>query len=501
MTLSRPASRWYALLLAAAPTLALNPRVSADPGWQLSFAAVAGILALGRRLGAALAQAGGGAASRSRRRRRTRSRRHRLTCARACPRLRRRRRDHVCSHACDRSARGVPLRCRAPRRTRREPACATRRGARHVARDGQGRAGDRRRRAPARTARSPSCSGRSPGSARLPRAASRSAARQAGGRLALPLHSAGCRWRFVLRRAVAAVRLAAGSAGAAGGRSPRPGYAERAAAWRRAPRAFRVAVLVLVLTVLALATATGLGSPSPPGDLTVRFLDIGQGDATLIQDGHGANALFDAGPPEGGGLPPAPRGGRQAARPRRLHAAVARPPGRLHELIGRMPIGLLLTNGYGTRDADYHQLLREADAAGIRPRRALARRGPPRRTDDGPDPRPATAPARRASAGGPEPARDRRDRQLQGAFDLWLSADAESDAILRYPLRRVEAMKVSHHGSADPGLPEVLDRLRPRDRRRSRWERTTHTATRRPRRLRPWTTPASRPTAPTRTAP
>ena len=58
MTLSRPASRWYALLLAAAATLALNPRVSADPGWQLSFAAVAGILALGRPLSAALARAG-----------------------------------------------------------------------------------------------------------------------------------------------------------------------------------------------------------------------------------------------------------------------------------------------------------------------------------------------------------------------------------------------------------------------------------------------------------
>jgi competence protein ComEC len=49
----------------------------------------------------------------------------------------------------------------------------------------------------------------------------------------------------------------------------------------------------------------------------------------------------------------------------------------------------------------------------------------------------------------------------EGSFDLWLSADAESDAILRYPLRPVEAMKVSHHGSADPGLPQVLRRLRP----------------------------------------
>ena len=33
----RPASRWYALLLAAAATLALNPRASGDPGWQLSL--------------------------------------------------------------------------------------------------------------------------------------------------------------------------------------------------------------------------------------------------------------------------------------------------------------------------------------------------------------------------------------------------------------------------------------------------------------------------------
>lgn len=42
----RPASRWYALLLAAAVTLAVNPRASGDPGWQLSFAAVVAIALL-----------------------------------------------------------------------------------------------------------------------------------------------------------------------------------------------------------------------------------------------------------------------------------------------------------------------------------------------------------------------------------------------------------------------------------------------------------------------
>ncbi len=40
---SRPASRAYAVLLAVAVTLALNPLAVGDPGWQLSFAAVIGI--------------------------------------------------------------------------------------------------------------------------------------------------------------------------------------------------------------------------------------------------------------------------------------------------------------------------------------------------------------------------------------------------------------------------------------------------------------------------
>ena len=40
----RPSSRWYALGLAAAATLAIDPRAAGDVGWQLSFVAVLGIL-------------------------------------------------------------------------------------------------------------------------------------------------------------------------------------------------------------------------------------------------------------------------------------------------------------------------------------------------------------------------------------------------------------------------------------------------------------------------
>jgi competence protein ComEC len=51
----RPSSRWYAVLLATAVTLGLNPRAAGDVGWQLSFAAVIGILLWGRRLAGLLA--------------------------------------------------------------------------------------------------------------------------------------------------------------------------------------------------------------------------------------------------------------------------------------------------------------------------------------------------------------------------------------------------------------------------------------------------------------
>ena len=61
----RPRSRWYALLLAAGTTLAINPRAHGDVGWQLSFAAVIGILFWSARLGSIL---GGGVPCRSARR-------------------------------------------------------------------------------------------------------------------------------------------------------------------------------------------------------------------------------------------------------------------------------------------------------------------------------------------------------------------------------------------------------------------------------------------------
>ncbi len=209
-----------------------------------------------------------------------------------------------------------------------------------------------------------------------------------------------------------------------------------------------------------LRAAAVLATPQPPDALTVRFLDIGQGDATLIQDGAGAAALFDGGPPEA-------RVYRllRAAGVRRLDLMVATHQSRDHqgglaEVLERIPTSLLLENSDGTKDRDFRRLLAEADARGIRRIRAQAgQRLRVGRLDIevlAPAPLPPGTPR-------PEDPNPRGVAAIvsSGDFDLWLSADAESDAILPLALRPVEAMKVSHHGSADPGLPEVLERLGP----------------------------------------
>jgi competence protein ComEC len=48
-----------------------------------------------------------------------------------------------------------------------------------------------------------------------------------------------------------------------------------------------------------------------------------------------------------------------------------------------------------------------------------------------------------------------------GNVDALLPADAESNVTLPLHVPPVEILKVAHHGSADAGLPDLLDRTRP----------------------------------------
>lgn len=232
-----------------------------------------------------------------------------------------------------------------------------------------------------------------------------------------------------------------------------------AAAWRRRPGAHRVAAICALSGVVALLVARAFAPPHPPRSLTVWFLDVGQGDATLIQHPDGTAVLFDGGPPEG-------RVARLLRRAgvRRLSAVVMTHASRDHhgglrEVVEHYPVDLLLDGGDGTRDRSFRATAAKAVSRGARRVEALA----PLTVRAGAVRIRVLSPARRPPGPPPEDPNPRAVVAIVsvGWFDLLLSADAESPTLSGLRLPHVEAMKVPHHGSRDPGLPEILDRLRP----------------------------------------
>jgi competence protein ComEC len=215
----------------------------------------------------------------------------------------------------------------------------------------------------------------------------------------------------------------------------------------------------LALAAVVVFVAGPVVSPAAPDRLTVSFLDVGQGDATLIQHPDGSAVLFDGGRPEARVTRLLGQAGV-----RRLSAVIATHAsadhhGGLLEVIRRFPVDLLLDGGDGTHDPDFRRLVSDARARGIPvvPARAgeevhagalaVSVLSPPPRPPGPPpeDPNPRAVVAIVAS----------------GGFELMLSADAESPTLAGLDLPDVDAIKVPHHGSADPGLADVLERLRP----------------------------------------
>ncbi|HVD59165.1 MAG TPA: ComEC/Rec2 family competence protein [Thermoleophilaceae bacterium] len=440
MAASRPASRSYALLLAAAVTLAWNPRAWADPGWQLSFAAVAGILGLGLPLGRVL----------------RRGVEELLPCA---PSALRRGANGLAEGMAITIAATVatapllghhfgsvtPAGLLANLLALPAVAPAMWLGMLKIA---LGQVG-----APGFLAAALGAPAAIPVGViawLAERFADLSFAR-----VSLPLASP-----VAVTGAYGAIAVGAlGLRHAARALTPRA--LEGLSRWRRLPRATRVGLAAAVGAAIVLSIGWLLRTPGAPDRLTVRFLDVGQGDATLIQHPDGTAILFDGGPPEAGVARLLRRAGV-----RRLALVVATHASRDHqgglvEVLRRFPVDSLLDGGDGTHDAGFRAVLREAAARGVRRIRATAplaltlAGGGLRIAVLSPEPRPP----------GPQP-EDPNPRGVvaivsSGWFDLFLSADAESEALIPLDLPDVDAMKVPHHGSSDPGLPEVLDELEP----------------------------------------
>jgi competence protein ComEC len=225
--------------------------------------------------------------------------------------------------------------------------------------------------------------------------------------------------------------------------------------WRRPRVALAPAVVAVACWVPFPWSGTGGVDGPPLHGLRVEVLDVGQGDAILLQPARAPAVLVDGGPP-GDGL-----GGKLAdAGVERLAAAIVTHDqsdhvGGFEELLGQVPVGRFLF-ARASRG-----LIARAAAAGAEPEQIAAgrelRSGALRLRVLWPPPE-----LLGAAAVGRDPNQlalviEARWRD----FSMLLTADAEAEAVPIEP-GPVDVLKVAHHGSDDAGLDSLLDQAQPK---------------------------------------
>ncbi len=194
-----------------------------------------------------------------------------------------------------------------------------------------------------------------------------------------------------------------------------------------------------------------------PGGFRATFLDVGQGDSVLLET-PSARVLVDEGPPEADVAGQLLRMGVRS-----LSALVLTHPERDHvggaaAVVRRLRVGTILDPDLSATGPDRE----EAIAA------AGEHRVPVRVVRTGAEFRVGGLVLR--ALWPPDPGAPSDDPNLNaivllasyGETDVFLPADAESEVTARLHLPPVEVLKVAHHGSEDPGLDEELRVLRPR---------------------------------------
>ncbi len=206
--------------------------------------------------------------------------------------------------------------------------------------------------------------------------------------------------------------------------------------------------------LLGVPGAGGEASPSPFRGLRIEVLDVGQGDAILLRPAGAPAVLVDGGPPGddvAGKLEDAGVDSLAAAvitHDQSDHAAG------IEELLGAFPIERL---GFARLDG---RAIAAAVAAGAKPERLAAgqelRSGrlrlrvlwPPRELLSEP-------------LGGEDPNRQALVMEARWrGFSMLLTADAEAESVPIDP-GPIDVLKVAHHGSDDAGLGSLLDRTHP----------------------------------------
>lgn len=261
------------------------------------------------------------------------------------------------------------------------------------------------------------------------------------------------------------------------------GFACALCGWRRGVRHRR---LLAGIACVALASAFGsLGVHELrrrfDQNLVVTFLDVGQGDAAVLQVPGGHTVLVDGGGTYDGSFDP----GERVIEPfLRAHGivrldlvALSHPhpdhQGGLHRVLRRFPVAALYTSGDDGRNPDYHLLMREARVAQVpTPIPVAWRRGAFTLEPLGPFT--SDHPDGRDERIGPTAGVSVNDASLvlRAAFGgravLFtgdIEADGEGELCGRASVGQTVAsdvLKVPHHGSRTSSSDELLAAVRPR---------------------------------------
>jgi len=222
--------------------------------------------------------------------------------------------------------------------------------------------------------------------------------------------------------------------------------------------ALRPAAALAALGVALLFGVSGVGgaaSPPPIHGLRIEVLDVGQGDAILLQPAGASAVLVDGGPPgddlagklEDAGV--ASLGAAIITHDQSDHAAG------IEELLGRFPIERL----------GFARLGREAKAAAVTAGVDLERLAAGQELRSGQLRLQVLWPPRELLGeplGGEDPNHQALVMEARWhRFGMLLTADAEAESVPINP-GPIDVLKVAHHGSDDAGLGSLLDRTRPR---------------------------------------